>query len=139
MSYKPRVGPGKDTKCWCGSGKKAKNCHGLTAGEYARETRIQGRVARPLISLAQSPSWVPHSSRPLRRVGATPHAAPVLKLHNYQITQLQNAPLLDQCAPVAAVRLRIGCDHHGCRYAVARFHVEQADALGVAARLADRR
>jgi len=29
MTYKPRFRPGKNTKCWCGSGRKAKNCHGL--------------------------------------------------------------------------------------------------------------
>jgi hypothetical protein len=51
MSYKPRFGPGKNTKCWCNSGKKAKNCHGLTSDEYARQLRqrtTEAQVATPL-------------------------------------------------------------------------------------------
>lgn len=68
MTYKPRFGPGKNTKCWCGSGKKAKNCHGLTADEYAREHRQRTmgpqagttfKPATPAMNISQKPWGVP--------------------------------------------------------------------------------
>lgn len=31
MTFRPRVRAGKPKKCWCGSGKKQKNCHGLSS------------------------------------------------------------------------------------------------------------
>src|SRR5579864_5532591 len=45
--------------------------------------------------------------------------------------------LLNQGASVAAVWFGIRRDHNRCRYAVAGLHVQQADALGVAAGFAD--
>ncbi len=50
---------------------------------------------------------------------------------------LRESWLLNQRASVATVRLCIGSDYHRGGYAVARLHVQQADALGVASRLAD--
>jgi len=41
MTFKPRFRPGKNKKCWCGSGRKAKNCHGLGTGP------------KPVIAVAQ--------------------------------------------------------------------------------------
>lgn len=61
MPYKPRFGPGKNTKCWCGSGKKAKNCHGLTVEEYAREQR---RRAIPSVPIRLQRSTMPISEKP---------------------------------------------------------------------------
>ena len=45
--------------------------------------------------------------------------------------------LLDQCSAVA-VRLFFWGDYNGCRYFVAWLQIQQADALGVAARFPDR-
>jgi hypothetical protein len=50
-------------------------------------------VVRPLILLAQPRQRVPHPSRCLRRVGAMPHAAPVLTLRKSHGTR-SNVPAL---------------------------------------------
>lgn len=65
MTYRPRFGPGRNTKCWCGSRKKAKNCHGLTTDEYARQRRTGQQPATPLepakptLNISQKPWGVP--------------------------------------------------------------------------------
>jgi hypothetical protein len=42
MTFKPRFrGPGKDETCWCGSGRKPKNCHGLTERHRAIPMTVQ--------------------------------------------------------------------------------------------------
>ena len=47
------------------------------------------------------------------------------------------AQLLNQRASVRALGGRVGGDDYGCGYAVAGFHVQQADTLGDAAGFAD--
>jgi hypothetical protein len=69
MNYKPRFGPGKNTKCWCGSGKKAKNCHGQTADEYARHHR---RKAIP----AQAPAVPPKTAKAAMNISQKPWGVP---------------------------------------------------------------
>jgi len=68
MTYKPKLGPGKNKKCWCGSGKKAKNCHGLTEAEYAQQRKAPGpargqvatsSTATTALDLSQKPWGVP--------------------------------------------------------------------------------
>lgn len=45
MTFRPRFRPGPNKKCWCGSGKKAKNCHGLQATKAPRV-----RTAPPIVA-----------------------------------------------------------------------------------------
>jgi hypothetical protein len=48
MTYKPRFRPGKNTKCWCGSGRKTKNCHGLSAGpSVAKAVPVRVPISQP--------------------------------------------------------------------------------------------
>ncbi len=36
--------PGRNDPCWCGSGKKYKNCHARTDGGHAKTERVSKRA-----------------------------------------------------------------------------------------------
>lgn len=52
MSYPSRRYPGKQKKCWCGSGKKQKNCHGASRVERApTETKREQPTGVPVLGV----------------------------------------------------------------------------------------
>ena len=66
MTYKPRFrGPGKDKTCWCGSGRKAKNCHGMTKRPLAAQNPVQppqsvsAPLQKPATTVSDKPWGVP--------------------------------------------------------------------------------
>jgi len=68
MTYKPRFRPGKNTKCWCGSGRKAKNCHGINTGPASP------KLLRPNAMAISSVSTPPQKTIPM--VSANPWGVP---------------------------------------------------------------
>lgn len=102
MTYKPRFRPGKNTKCWCGSGRKAKNCHGLSAGpSVARAVPVrvpisQSPPSNPPKAVSEKPWGVPSEEHQLwvvpLKAGEQPPKDLVGKPGKYKIQLLLMRP-----------------------------------------------